>query len=336
MPSSIFQRLRKSVPNAKFYPPATPKQIAHAERALSFRFPKWLRDLYLRSSGIMGTDAVFLWPLERVEEFPETLLSWNQFHRKLWDDTLTQSEFSAPPADQWGNPHNLLLISSNNDVAWAIEPGRGKQILLYDVRNPDHREVIASDFVAACIEHEKLIHETEERLFRGREPYRNEYSTSPVVWDIEHLFDVIVSIHKDFRTRPGVQVNTGWYLKRAISRRRGERGEMFILNLGGDDEVRVVTRNGNFPFVMRLKVWPFKSDLSCIVWCVKDALLRILQTVDAIRLPWIDANHRPTPDEAKLRQIWRDAGMPDPELERMADVLCARDDRRLEEENRLG
>ena len=336
---AIYDRLRAALPAARFQPPATRAQIAGVEQALTVRFPDWLRDLYLHCDGIRPADSrgPFLYALERNDEFPETLLSWNQFHRSEWLNNLPDCKRFRPEID-WDKlgPQHLLIIGTDESVEWAIQPESGMQIICYDVRNPECLEVVGADLVQACLQRERFLHEIDEELFRGRELYRGEHDTSPASSDIDRLFDIIVALHKPHDTQLGIHVRTGWDLFRAISKRPGESGELFILPIGVNAEVRIATRGGNLPFAMRLTAWPFERDFQCVVAPLKDALMNILAATDAIRLPWVDGQ-RPRPDESTLRQIWRDViGLSQPELIDMAEVLFARDDRRRVEDNESG
>lgn len=217
--------------------------------------------------------------------------------------------------------------SSHCPVSSAGEAGTGRLCRA----NP--RDAISG--LAALPVPKRRVQELDERLFRGREAYRGDTSTSPAISDVERLYDIIVELHKPRNVTPGVRFGTGWWLQRATSKRPGEAGELFIVPLGVDDEVRIASRDGNLPFIMRLKARPFEHEFSCIVWCMKDALMHILAATDAVRLPYVDG-HRPRPDEARLRGIWRDVGVKDSALDQLASVLFARDDRRRLEDNPSG
>jgi hypothetical protein len=71
----MYDRLRASLPNAKFSPPATPEQIARVEKGLEVQFPDWLRELYLHCNGIRGTYAIYLYALERNDDFLKVSLT---------------------------------------------------------------------------------------------------------------------------------------------------------------------------------------------------------------------------------------------------------------------
>lgn len=336
---TLYKRLTARLPAAKFYPPAAREQIARIERALGTRFPKWLRDLYLCCNGIRPADMCgpYLYALERRDDFRESLLSWNQFHRRLWLDNIAAYKRNRPEIE-WDlyDPGKLLIIGTDEDEEWAIRTDAGMEIIRYDVRNPECPEIIGADLLEACLNREDRLNDVNEDLFRGRELYRNETGERPAACDVERLFDTIVHIHRWRDPTPGVKVSTGWALFRAISQREGEAGQLFILRIGIDEQVRIVTRDGNVPFSMHLRAWPGKEDLRCIVTCLAEALSRILTATEAVRLPWLDGK-RPCPDELLLRQVWRNAvNGRHAELSRMAEILCARDDRRRSEKNELG
>lgn len=335
--SSIYQRLREALPAAKFFSPAMPEQIARVEGTLCVRFPDWLRDLYLRSNGILPADSsgAYLYPLERNDDCCESILSWNQFLRSQWVENLPEYARYQPEVE-WSklDPQRLLIIGSDGGVDWAIHPEGGMEIVCYDVRNPECRNVIAQDLIDACVEQEEFSYEIGEDLFRGRELYRGDNPTSPAATDIDRLFDIIVALHKAYNTPPGIHVGTGWWLHRAISQRPGELGELFIIPRGSDDEIRIFTLDGNLPFVMRLTARPFAEDFCCVVGSLKGALINILSVTDTISIPWVDGK-RPSPDEAKIREAWQEKfTQPRSDMVRMADVLIARDNRRRVEENR--
>ena len=331
----MYDRLRAALPNAKFFPPATTEQIARVEKGLQIRFPDWLRELYLHCNGIRGTYAIYLYALERNDDFSESLLNWNLFHRDLWQENLDDAKQNRPEIDWDGlDPRNLLIIGSDNGLDWAIKLTGETSIVNFDVRNPDDREIVAKDLVEACVANERQEEETHEDLFRGREQYCRVSKPWAEMRDIDRLFELILTIYTPSGYNPG-DIRLSWYFDRAISQRAGETGELFIIKTGSD-EIRIATRDGNFPFVMRLSAWPMEQELICSVHDLKDALMRVLAAHDAISLPWKDANERPRPDEAELHRIWRSAGREDAELFEIAEVLCRRDDKRRVEDNRLG
>jgi hypothetical protein len=330
----MYERLGAALTNARFFPPATAEQIARVEKALEFQFPDWLRELYLRTNGISGDHAVYLYALEKNDDFPESLLSWNRFNRDLWQENIEATKQNQPQID-WDalDPQNLLIVGSDNGLDWAIQR-EGRRITLFDVRNPDDRQPVGGDLVEACVEHERRERETHEALFRGREIYRPKYQSRSEKRDIDLLFEVILALHAPPDCDPH-DYRSSWYFDRAISQRPGESGQLFIITIESD-QIRIATRDGNLPFAMRLTAWPMEQELSCTVRVLKDALMHILAAKDAISLPWASANERPRPDESELRRIWRTIGPPDPQLLDMAELLFRRDDRRRTDENRLG
>ncbi|HEX4795970.1 MAG TPA: SMI1/KNR4 family protein [Humisphaera sp.] len=331
----MYDRLRAALPNGQFAPPATKQQIAEAEKALGVRFPKWLTELYLRCNGIVGSMDTYLMSLD-CEEDPEAgLVGWNKYLRQLWLDTSPEGKRLRPQVN-WDalDPHRFIVITSVNAIDWAIDPGNGPQIIALSVRC-DELWIVGADLVEACIKEEQEGHEIDEDLWRGRTTHRSEYSTEPPERDIDQLYDIIVGLHR----RPGqIRIageSTGWNLYRATSQRPGESGELYIIPRGSY-EIRIASRDGNLPFVMRLSGGSLDQEISSTARTLRQAQMRILMTDDAMSQPRQSDGTRPPPDPNELRRIWHDEGREDEELIRMAEILCARDDRRRLEENKLG
>ena len=327
------------MPTARFFTPASDARIAGAEAELGHRFPSWLRQLYRTSDGILSADGggPYLYSLKKSDSFPYDLVAWNQFHRDLWLSNLDDCKRSRPEID-WDrlDPHQLLIIGSDDGTEWAVRLDGDAEILDYDVRNPADREVVGADLIEACVRRERRKHEVVENLWRGRAPYRDQSDTSPPTCDVDQLFDAFIALHRPADFPPGARIGLGGSLDRATSQRPGEAGKLFIFSLGLEDEIRIATADGNLPFIMRLNAWPFGRTFSVTVHTLGDAMWRILATIPALQLPWVDVQ-RPCPDESALARIWQEGpGVPLPDLTAMADALCVRDDRRRVEPNDLG
>ncbi|HLX59892.1 MAG TPA: SMI1/KNR4 family protein [Planctomycetota bacterium] len=321
---SIYDLLRAALPSIKLYRPATNSQIARVEQSLNFKFPDWLRELYLQTNGVVSSDSssTYLFALERTDDFSESLLSWNQFQRAEWLSNWTSN---VSPKVEWNDfdVHQFLLIGTFDGISnWAIKHETGSQIILYDVRDEKHDEIFADNFADACIKQEKWIREIEDDLYCGREFYMPKSNGS----DVDRLFQLMLEIDKPRNVL---------HFHHAISQRPNEPGILFIIRLGAEDQVRLISANGKLPFILRLSVWPLEEDMSCIVWTIKDAIQRIFASRDCVEISWRDGK-RPVPDLNKLRSIWTDAGMPNSELTLLANALCARDDHRKREENPRG
>lgn len=61
----------------EYGPPATPQQINAVEEQLGSRLPMTLRDLYLRSNGVLDKAGQWwvIWPLDRLVESIQS--AWN-------------------------------------------------------------------------------------------------------------------------------------------------------------------------------------------------------------------------------------------------------------------
>lgn len=328
--SKIFQRLKAALPKASFQPPASKKQIERVEKALNVSFPEWLRELYLCCNGIENGGYVYLYALQKSDAFSQSLLSWNQFLRSEWRDNLTQLKEFRPEVN-WDDtdPHRLIIIGGIEMLNWAIDPLSGPEILNYDVRNEGPCEAIAKDFVEACLNQERQDRDAIERLFRGREKYRDASKSPPASKDIDRIIDAFLAIQEPRNV---------FSFQRRIRNRPDEVGDLYALNLGIDNELRMVSRNGNFPFAFRLRAWPYENEFECVVRNMPDAIRIMLNAEAALSLHWTDANQRPKPDEAELRRIFRARGDWEsiPRLKRVADELFARDDKRHLEKNAWG
>jgi hypothetical protein len=332
----ICTRLRKALPTLEFFPPATSEQIARVERRFGVSFPPWLRELYLHCNGIKsscGNDC-YLMALESNDDFRESVASWNEFLRSEWDVYLPDLKENRPdvPWDDFDR-RKLIFIGRLNGTEWAVRTDGSTEIIWHDVRNPESWDVIADDIVEACIKEEERHREIYESLFRGRTPYHHEPDEIASQRDIDRIFFAINYIHMGRRETGTLQ--SPWHIERAISQRPGETGELYIISYG-DDLVRLFSVDGNFPFVMRLKDPAGGGELSFIAWILKDTVMKILQVRDLLLLPY-DADGKPQkPDAEAVRSLWRYTGMPEPDLEETATVLCRRDDNRRNEENHLG
>ncbi|HET6250579.1 MAG TPA: SMI1/KNR4 family protein [Tepidisphaeraceae bacterium] len=336
---STYDRLKAALPGAVFYPPADKEQIATVEKELESQFPDWLRELYLSCNGIQSKDHgdPYLYPLQKSESLANGLLEWNQFFRGQWEENLPLlRQYRAEIEWDGLEPHRLIIIGESSGITWAIKIDGAPEIISYDVRNPEARDIIADDLVSVCTTNEEERQEISECLFRGRELYRGQDGLPPPTRDIDYLFDLIVQIHKPRDLTPGVRFSSGWYLDRATSQRPGESGELFIISIGPPNEVSLASRDGNFPMIMRLKACRMETAPTCIVWSLRDAIMLILGMQDALSKPFVDGQQPPSPDESEIRRIWRDHGHSDPELAAIADVLFERDDKRRQEENQLG
>jgi hypothetical protein len=339
MRSILFERLREALPDARFGPPAELSVIERVETELGMRFPRWLRELYLHCDGIQGgrSGPPYLYPLEPRADFGESVLGWNKFQRELWNQLLPEFIANRPDVDlEKAGPERLLFIGSDRDLDWAIEPESGeKTILGYDVRSAEVCESVADDLVEACVRRERERHELNEDLFRGRRQCRSEAAPTPPANDVERLYDIIVELHRPRQGPASDTVRTGWYLDRITSQRPGELGELHVFDFGSLGEIRIASRDGNAPLLLRLRSPLLDGERSMIAWDIKTALMCILRTKDALNRPYVDDCPQ-KPNEAEMNRIWRSRTAGDAELERMADVLCARDDARRHEENELG
>jgi len=342
--SQLFDRLRAALPNAIFYPPATEEQIARVEAALSTPFPDWLRSLYLCCNGIHSEkhSKPYLYALESNDDFRESLLSWNQFNRELWNSMVADLKYNQPGPD-WDalDIRFSLLIGGLDGIDWAIDPKNGPQILRYDVRNPDDREVIGMDLVAACIKNEQEIQMFREEQLRGRQPHFREGNPNPQSCDVELVEDMLISLHggsmgSSLRGTGGWRDNLCPYLYQAISQRPGETGKLFIFH-SDFIEIQVATRDGNLPFMLRAKVATQDMPLRCLVRGLPETLFCMLYVIAHLNPFRIRDNAEFTDWANHAAKIWSfKFGMPDPELEQMATILFDRDDRRMQEENPMG
>jgi len=324
---SIFERLRAAIPTATFHPPASEAQIVRVERLLGSPFPDWLRELYLRCNGISGAafGDPYLYPLETGNE--HSLLGQNEYFRSEWDDKLDWYKEVDPTAD-WENRdiRDLLIIGRCHTINWAIEVAGGRQIIRYSLHGPGRREVLAEDLVEMCEKTEAEQREIHEKHYRGRQPYRREAELAPPRRDIDRIMDRLNFDATEIPRKHGIRVSPPWRVDRAISQRPGETGELYILH-GGGMSIRLISRDGNFPFVMKIK-WR-KAEPSCTVNKLSQVLARIEGAQEEVR-----SNQRRL---GVVLRIWnQDAAPFDDELFDMSEILCGRDDRRMEEDNALG
>lgn len=163
---SIFERLRTALPKLIFYPPASPSQMERVEKSLRVKFPNWLRELYLHSNGITASDssADYLLALECNDDFPESLLSWNQFLRDEWVSYLPDFQIYDPKFNE-SDILEFLFIGTINFANWAIKTRLGPQIIWYNVRDVEHDQIFAGDFALACIQYEKWLQNPDSDLF---------------------------------------------------------------------------------------------------------------------------------------------------------------------------
>jgi len=334
--SELFDRLRAALPNLVFHPPATAAQINRVERQLETRFPAWLRDLYLCTNGIENprNGDSYLFPLEGSEQ---SLLEWNQFIRGLEGEHSPIVEATVPACDPGAiTTGKLLMITYMNCIEWAIDPEGGTQIILHDVRDPDHRPVIGADLVEACCNELREDQEIREKLFRGRTPVRRDgHSPSPTC-DVELIYDILNTLLHSmiYPLENRIDAFPSGNLYRAISQRPGETGVLHILGWIRS-EIQIASGDGNIPFVLRSKPSFYPEAITCLVKNLSDAILCILCLVD------LDGQTAQTLDDRTKSQLitaaWRDrGGAPIPEFEAVASVLFRRDDLRLKEENPLG
>lgn len=329
--TGFYQRLRDALPSATFYPPATPAEIQKVERALKTKLPDWLRELYLDCNGIHNLHGdPYLYSLDVNPRFSDSLLSWNEFWRAEWAGDVAAKMANRPEVDWQGHdPHKLIFIGRVHTTDWAIRPRSGPEIIEHV--SPDGPgnwwNVIAQDLIEACVENDAAEAELENELFSGRAHYK---VPSDAARDIDRVFNEMLS-----RWRAKLGISTGqvgkslrlpWHIDRATTRSSGDLGELFIITSSG--EVRLASRDGYLPFVMRLKIWTREDELSCVTWTVDETVTRILVAQRELNPRWVDQNVRPRPDEPKLRALWRSSAKQDPELSRLAEVLFARDDAR--------
>ena len=329
----MFEQLKAILPQAKFYPPATAVEIERAEKALKFKMPDWLCELYRKCNGIKGDGETYLFPLKKRGVGKEGLVSWNRFIRNEWDCNFPDLVECRPEID-WTkcDPNPFLMISTSDGMSsWAIKPGQSHQIYDYYVQSEGEAPaVIAENFVEACAAVAKRIKEFEEDYCRGRAFY-SPRSDRQRPRDIDRLYRQLINPSQN----PfGPEANVGWHMKRGISQRPHEKGELYILNIGPEIG-RLISRDGNCPFIMRLKVWSKKKERSCVVWNLNDALLRLEAAEKLVSLHWKNGK-RPKPDISALRRVWKSTGNEDRELEEIADILCARDDCRRQHDNKMG
>jgi hypothetical protein len=341
MSAGMYDRLRPAVPGLVFHPPASEQQIARVERGLGMVFPGWLRELYLQSNGIFSNRGdAYLYPLEKSDDVPNGLLDWNHFLRDQWELVAKDFQRDFPEID-WERLHvaNLLVIGGFNGTDWAIDPQAGPAIIWYDVRDPESREVLAGDLVDMCVKQEAEQAAIHSLLFRGRKPLPQEDDELPATTDVAWLRDTLIELYRGGRglgASSRCATSPGWSLYQAISSRPGEEGMLFVLSRGSF-EIQIATRDGNLFFVMRAKVAFQEEPLRCLVKEIPEAVLCVLHLMDL--RPWdarADEDARRAA-AASAAEVWRHRYGPlEEKLERMADVLFGRDDRRLEEENAMG
>jgi hypothetical protein len=335
---TLYERLRTLLPNALFAPPWTSAQIAHAEKELNIRFPAWLRDLYLHCGGIQPREndpAYLLW-----YKGEGGLIKMNKFMRGLWDEHTVSDRKSSPEVD-WDaiDIRKFLIIATDGVVDQAIRlSDEDTRIYNHDVRNPHDRSVLASDLFEFCAEQEAQDAEIRNELFRGREPYRRD-PDSPTLCDVDRLMD---RLQYDEFAEPnafGIKIRPTWTVDRAISQRPGEHGQLHIF--GGDGiEFRLVSRDGKLPFIVKLT--HLKAQPTCTVASIDqmvDRVDRMSEERNRLYREFTPGAQKelPTIELSTALAIWTANAAPfDEELNHMAEILCRRDDRRLQEDNRLG
>jgi hypothetical protein len=341
--SDLYERLRLALPDAEFGPPATEQQIAQAERALQTTFPDWLRQLYLKCNGISGHEFndPYLYPLETPgHDDTYTLVGWNQFLRGTCDQ-LRETYESDGDLPLWEKTHakNYLIIGYENGTNWAIDIKTGRpQIIWYDERNPGDYSVLGEDLADVCAKNEAKNREIHNQLYRGRQAIRRDDATTPPTCDVEHIIDLLIDLARGSRSIPisireSGRPNLNFYQR--LKATPEEPGALFILE-ANHLLLSIATRDGNVPFVLRAKLDWTQEPLHCLVHDLPDALLRIMLVVELARDRNATDNQRTRRIDASRTVFELNHGPPDPDFERLADYLFARDDRRLEEANQLG
>jgi hypothetical protein len=341
--SELYERLRIALPGAEFAPPATEEEIARVEGALGNEFPEWLHQLYRCCNGIAGKEFhdPYLWPLENSSDPTYGLLGWNRFLRQNCDELRDISEANGK-LDNWERSHarNFLIIGCENAVNWAIDVKTGgPEIIWYDERNPDDFSVLGDDLADVCARIEAKNREIHDELFRGREPIRRESDPLPPSTDIELILETLIELGRGTKgvpmfAREATSPNCSLY--HCISQRPGETGMLFILAIHSF-EIQIATRDGNLPFVFRVKT-PFRQEpFRCLVKNLFEAMHRILCLIDVVYYETRDNRNEREAAGRRINGVWRDScGPAIPELDEMAETLFRRDDNRLVEDNRLG
>jgi hypothetical protein len=351
--SEMYRRLRAAISDATFHPPATEQQIVRVEQMLGTRFPEWLRELYLCCNGISGHE--FQEPYLNVLESPGneegcdySLLGWNKFQRDECD-FARESYAEGGRLDEWEKSHarNFLIIGNTGATAqdWAIRLDGGTEIVWYDVRNPGYYEVLGQDLVEVVVNYEREEHVIRDQIFRGREPIRREKDPLPPSTDIELLVDTLNELERGSKKIPMFvreATSPNFSLYRGISQKPSESGMLFILRIGRL-EFQIATQDGNLPFVLRTQPSFQPESMQCLVGNLPDALICILYLLDIDRESMRRESMRdfssPAWDAlvANAVHVWRHrGGSAIPELQAMAEILFGRDDRRFQEDTRLG
>jgi hypothetical protein len=340
----LFHRLRQALPNAVFGPPASEEQIARVEAALGTPFPGWLHELYGCCNGVRTADGDhYLLVLETSDGSQLSLREWNKVIRELWDSMVSDWKAHEPDAD-WDalNVRHILLIGYIRGYEWAIDPKGDAHIISFSMHNPDYREIIAADLAVVCEKNEQHLAAIHDELFRGRQPRHREGNPAPPSCDVELIQDMLLALHGacvPSLQRPSIpgRRSAAPSLNQGISQRPGEDGMLFVF-ANPWVEIQVASRDGNLPYVLKAKVLAAPDlRLRCLVRDLPEAFLCMLSLITHL-----DAFRTREAGEFEARakvvqKIWQGPfGVDDSELQHMADMLFARDDRRMQEENRLG
>ena len=220
---------------------------------------------------------------------------------------------------------------------WGVDLAEGRQIIAFDIRDFERQVVVGKDLLEVYRKEAARVHEVEEQLFDGN---RSAYRTSDrsIKRDIDKILDVIIeetTVPLVFGTREG----TPWHLYRAISQREGELGELYILPLGGDDEVQFAS-HWQLPTHRATESVVPPQNLTCEANTRHEATaVSLALTFGSYRnlISLISWQHSACSVSGTIEQLWKPASrLGENGLQQIAETLFKRDDDRRNENNKLG
>ena len=134
--------LRTLFPDGRFSRPATPLEIAEAERTIGARLPEQLRSLYMECDGFREPrgNAKYLFSLSE-EDGTGSLASANRF----WHHEFPKIATFCPDFSRF-----IFFGSSSADENWAIDQD-GLNVIAYHHSMGDEFEVVCTEITQAFL-----------------------------------------------------------------------------------------------------------------------------------------------------------------------------------------